>query len=396
MDLFEKCYDYTIAKEAMAAGLYPYFHALQSGQDTEVTMSDQDNVLMIGSNNYLGLTSDPRVKQAAIEATEKYGSGCSGSRFLNGTLDIHLTLEERLAQFMHKEKALLFSAGFLANLGIISAIAGRGDYILCDRANHASIYDGCRLSFAKMFKYDHNDMEDLEKLLQKLGTEAPKLIITDGVFSMEGDLANLPEIVRLARKYNARILVDDAHGVGVLGANGRGTAEYFGLEDEVDMIMGTFSKSFASLGGFLVTSEPVCHYIQHVSRPLIFTASITPASTGAALKALELIEAEPQRRQHLLTIAEQFRAGLKQLGFTFSPGVTPIIPILVGDMGKTFMVCKVLFENGIYVNPVVAPAVPADATLIRTSLTATHTVEQIDRALAILAKVGREMEIIPA
>jgi 8-amino-7-oxononanoate synthase len=396
MDLFGKCYDYTIAKEAMAAGLYPYFHALQSGQDTEVTMSDQENVLMIGSNNYLGLTSDPRVKEAAIEATAKYGSGCSGSRFLNGTLDLHVTLEKRLAQFMRKEKALLFSAGFLANLGIISAVAGRGDHILCDRANHASIYDGCRLSFAKIHKYEHNDMADLEKLLQKLGKEVPKLIITDGVFSMEGDLANLPEIVRLARLYKARILVDDAHGIGVLGPNGRGTAEYFGVEDEVDMIMGTFSKSFASLGGFLVASEPVCHYIQHVSRPLIFTASMTPASTGAALKALELIESEPQRRQHLLTIAEQFRTGLKQLGFTFSAGVTPIIPILVGEISKTFMVCKVLFENGIYVNPVVAPAVPADATLIRTSLTATHTEEQIKRALAILAKVGREMEIIPA
>ena len=243
MDLFQKCYDFTKAKEAMAAGLYPYFHALQSGQDTEVTMSNQENVLMIGSNNYLGLTSDPRVIQAAIEATTKYGSGCSGSRFLNGTLDLHVTLEERLAQFMRKEKALLFSAGFLANLGIISAIAGRGDYILCDRANHASIYDGCRLSFAKMYKYEHNNMDELENLLQKLGKDAPKLIVTDGVFSMEGDLANLPEIVRLARKYNARILLDDAHGIGVLGANGRGTAEYFGLEDEVDMIMGTFSKS---------------------------------------------------------------------------------------------------------------------------------------------------------
>lgn len=396
MDLFKKCYDYTMAKEAMAAGLYPYFHALQSGQDTVVTMSNKENVLMIGSNNYLGLTSDPRVIQAAIEATTKYGSGCSGSRFLNGTLDLHVTLEERLARFMKKEKALLFSAGFLANLGIISAIAGRGDYILCDRANHASIYDGCRLSFAKMYKYGHNDMDELKYLLQKLGKDAPKLIITDGVFSMEGDLANLPAIVRLARDYNARILLDDAHGIGVLGANGRGTAEYFDLEDEVDMIMGTFSKSFASLGGFLVASEPVCHYVQHVSRPLIFTASMTPASTGAALKALEIIETEPERRAHLLAIAAEFRTGLKTHGFTVRDGVTPIIPILVGDMSKTFLFCKVLFENGVYVNPVVAPAVPADATLIRTSLTATHTREQIDRALQTLVKVGKELAIIPA
>ncbi len=396
MDLFDKCYQFTDAKEAIAAGLYPYFHELQTGQDTEVTMSNRENVLMIGSNNYMGLTSDPRVKQAAIAATEKYGSGCSGSRFLNGTLDLHVTLEKELARFMRKESALLFSAGFLANLGIISAIAGRGDYILCDRANHASIYDGCRLSFAKMFKYEHNDMDDLEKLLQKLGTDSPKLIVTDGVFSMEGDLANLPEIVRLARKYNARILVDDAHGIGVLGKNGRGTAEYFGLEDEVDMIMGTFSKSFASLGGFLVASEPVCHYVKHVSRPLIFTASMTPAAAGAALKALEIIETEPERRQHLLKIADQFRTGLKKIGFTVSEGITPIIPVLVGDMNKTFYACKVLFENGVYVNPVVAPAVPADATMIRTSLTATHTEAHIERALQIFAKVGKDLEIIPA
>ena len=396
MDLFDKCYQFTDAKEAIAAGLYPYFHQLQTGQDTEVTMSNQENVLMIGSNNYLGLTSDPRVKQAAIAATEKYGSGCSGSRFLNGTLDLHVTLEKELARFMRKESALLFSAGFLANLGIISAIASRGDYILCDRANHASIYDGCRLSFAKMYKYEHNDMNELEKLLKKLGPDSAKLIITDGVFSMEGDLANLPEIVRLARKYNARILLDDAHGIGVLGKNGRGTAEYFGLEDEVDMIMGTFSKSFASLGGFLVASEPVCHYVQHVSRPLIFTASMTPASTGAALKALEIIESEPERRHHLLRIAEQFRTGLKNLGFTVSPGITPIIPVLVGDMNKTFYACKVLFERGVYVNPVVTPAVPPDATMIRTSLTATHTEEQIERALQIFAQVGRELELIPA
>lgn len=396
MDLFEKCYEFTDAKEAIASGLYPYFHQLQTGQDTEVTMSNKEQVLMIGSNNYLGLTSDPRVKQAAIEATEKYGSGCSGSRFLNGTLDLHVTLENELARFMRKESALLFSAGFLANLGIISAIAARGDYILCDRANHASIYDGCRLSFANMLKYEHNDMNDLEKLLQKLGPDSAKLIITDGVFSMEGALANLPGIVRLARKYNARILVDDAHGIGVLGKNGRGTAEYFGLEDEIDLIMGTFSKSFASLGGFLVASEPVCHYVQHVSRPLIFTASMTPASTSAALKSLEIIENEPERRRHLLKIAEQFRTGLKELGFTINEGITPIIPVLVGDMNKTFYACKVLFEHGVYVNPVVAPAVSPNATMIRTSLTATHTEKQIERALQIFTQVGQELELISA
>lgn len=394
MDLFDKCYAYTDAKKAMEAGIYPYFHELQSGQDTEVTMSHKEHVLMIGSNNYMGLTSDPRVKQAAIEAVEKYGSGCSGSRFLNGTLDLHVQLEKELARFMKKEASLLFSAGFIANLGIISAVAGRNDYILCDRANHASIYDGCRLSFAKMLKYDHNDMADLERHLIKLGEDASKLIVTDGVFSMEGDLANLPEIVRLAKKYKARILVDDAHGIGVLGKNGRGTAEYFGLEDDVDMVMGTFSKSFASLGGFLVAPEGVCHYVQHFSRPLIFTASMTPASAGAAMKALEIIENEPERRVHLAKISERFRNGLKAVGFTVKEGVTPVIPVLVGDMEKTFLACKMLFEAGVYVNPVVAPAVAVDETMIRTSLTATHTEEQIDRAIEVFVQVGKELGLI--
>lgn len=394
MDLFDKCHEFTDAKAMIELGLYPYFHELQCGQDTEVTMSNHENVLMIGSNNYLGLTSHPKIKQATIEAVEKYGSGCSGSRFLNGTLDLHVELEKQIAQFMRKEDCLLFSAGFIANLGIISAVTTRGDYILCDRANHASIYDGCRLSFAKLLKYDHNDMEDLEKHLQKLGEEASKLIVTDGVFSMEGDLANLPEIVRLAKKYKARILVDDAHGIGVLGEHGRGVCEYFGLEDEVDMIMGTFSKSFASLGGFLVAPEVVCHYIKHFSRPLIFTASMTPASAGAAMAALQIIINEPERRTHLLSIAQRFREGLKALGFTVYDGITPVIPVFVGDMEKTFLACKMLFENGVYVNPVVAPAVPPDATMIRTSLTATHTEAQIDRAIAAFAKVGKELGLI--
>ena len=395
MDLFDKCHQYTDAKVMIDRGLYPYFHELQSGQDTEVTMSNHENILMIGSNNYMGLTSDPRVKQAAIEAVEKYGSGCSGSRFLNGTLDLHVTLEKEIARFMKKEDCLLFSAGFIANLGIISAVTTRGDYILCDRANHASIYDGCRLSFAKLVKYDHNDMEDLEKHLARLDPDAGKLIVTDGVFSMEGDLANLPEIVRLAKKYHARILVDDAHGIGVFGANGRGVCEHFGLEDEVDMIMGTFSKSFASLGGFLVAPEVVCHYIKHFSRPLIFTASMTPASAGAALKALEIIETEPERRTHLLSIAQRFREGLKNLGFTVWDGITPIIPVFIGDIEKCFIACKMLFEHGVYVNPVLTPAVPPDATMIRTSLTATHTVEQIDRAIEIFGVVGKELGLIP-
>lgn len=394
MNIFDKCHQFTEAKKMIAVGLYPYFHELQSGQDTEVTMGDKDDVLMIGSNNYLGLTNDPRVKKAAIDAVEKYGSGCSGSRFLNGTLDLHVHLEKEIARFMKKDDCLLFSAGFIANLGIISAIASRGDYILCDRANHASIYDGCRLSFAKLLKYDHNNMQDLERHLQKLGNDASKLIITDGVFSMEGDLANLPEIIRLAEKYDAQVMVDDAHGIGVLGENGRGTAEYFGVEDQVDLIMGTFSKSFASMGGFLVGPEIACHYIKHFSRPLIFTASMTPSSAGAALKALEIIESEPDRRSHLLAISDHFRQGLKKLGLTILDGMTPVIPVFVGDMEKTFLACKLLFDQGIYVNPVVAPAVAPDATMIRTSLTATHTFEQIDRALEVFAIVGKELGLI--
>jgi len=394
MDLFDKCREFTTAREMAAAGIYPYFHELQTGQDTEVTMSNQEKVLMFGSNNYMGLTGDPRVKAAAVAAVEKYGTGCSGSPFLNGTLDIHVQLQKKLAAFLGKEDTLLFSTGFLANLGIISAIAAKGDYILCDRANHASIYDGCRLSFARVVKYDHNDMADLEAHLKRLGTETGKLIVTDGVFSMEGDLANLPAIVELARKYNARVMVDDAHGLGVLGENGRGTAEYFGVEDEIDMVMGTFSKSFASLGGFLAAPEEVCHYIKHFSRPLIFTASMPPASVGATLKAMEIIETEPERRRHLLKIAARFRNGLLEKGFKVSEGITPIIPVLVGDMAQTFYACKLLFDSGVYVNPVVAPAVPPDATMIRTSLTATHTEEQVDQALERFVRVGRELGII--
>ncbi|HHZ19096.1 MAG TPA: aminotransferase class I/II-fold pyridoxal phosphate-dependent enzyme [Firmicutes bacterium] len=395
MDLFTKCHEFTAAKELSAIGLYPYFHELQTGQDTEVTMSHRENVLMIGSNNYLGLTSDPRVKQAAIDAVKKYGSGCSGSRFLNGTLDLHTQLEKELAEFMGFESALLFSTGFQSNLGIISAIASKGDYILCDRLNHASIYDGCRLSFAKTLKYEHNDMNDLERLLKNLGPDVGKLIVTDGVFSMEGDLANLPVICELARKYNARVMVDDAHGIGVLGKNGRGTAEYLGVEDQVDLIMGTFSKSFASLGGFVAAPEVVCHYIKHTSRPLIFSASMTPAAVASVLASLEIIRTEPERREHLSQLSQYFQAGLEKLGFKIKKGITPIVPVWVGDMNKTFLACKMLFDEGVYVNPVVAPAVPPDSTMIRTSLTATHTFAQLDRALVAFAKVGRALELIP-
>ncbi|MGE5530194.1 MAG: aminotransferase class I/II-fold pyridoxal phosphate-dependent enzyme [Patescibacteria group bacterium] len=395
MDLFQKCVEFTAAREAMAAGLYPYFHQLQSGQDTEVVI-DEKRVIMVGSNNYLGLTSDPRVKQAAAEALAKYGTGCSGSRFLNGNLDLHVELERRLAAFMRREAALVFSTGFQTNLGIISALAGKGDFILCDRQNHASIFDACRLSFAKTFKYEHNKMEELERLLQFVEGKGGILIVVDGVFSMEGDLADLPSICNLAGRYGARVMVDDAHGLGVLGANGRGTAEHFGLEDRVDVVMGTFSKSFASLGGFMCASESACHYVQHVSRPLIFSASMPPAAVAAAAKALEIIEKEPARRAHLLAMADRLRAGLRNLGFDVGNSITPVVPVVIGQDETVFLACKMLLDRGVYANPVISPATPPGRALIRTSLSATHTPEQVDRALAAFAAVGRELGLIAA
>ncbi|MDF2521699.1 MAG: putative 8-amino-7-oxononanoate synthase/2-amino-3-ketobutyrate coenzyme ligase, partial [Clostridia bacterium] len=298
-DIFEKCYKFTAAKEAMEAALYPYFHELQSGQDTEVDINGK-RTIMLGSNNYLGLTADERVKAAAVEAAAKYGTGCSGSRFLNGTLSMHVELEKRLAEFVNKEAALTFSTGFQTNLGILSCIAGRNDFIISDRGNHASLVDGCRLSFAKNLKFMHNNMKDLERILSSIPRDAGKIIVVDGVFSMEGDLANLPDIVSLAREYGARTMVDDAHGFGVMGLHGRGTAEYFGVEDEVDILISTFSKSLASLGGFIAGSEAVIHYVKHNSRPFIFSASIPPANAGSALAALEIIEREPERRKWLM------------------------------------------------------------------------------------------------
>ena len=395
MDLFQKCTDFTAAREAMAAGIYPYFHQLQSAQDTEVVI-DNKHVIMVGSNNYLGLTSDPRVKKAAIQAIEKYGTGCSGSRFLNGNLDIHVELENRLAKFMQRETALVFSTGFQTNLGIISALAGKGDFIICDRQNHASIFDATRLSFAKTFKYEHNNMEALERLLKWIGEKGGKLVVVDGVFSMEGDLANLPEICGLAKKYGARVMVDDAHGLGVLGKNGRGTAEYFGVEDQVDVVMGTFSKSFASLGGFMTATDSACHYVQHVSRPLIFSASMPPAAVAATMKALEIIETEPFRREHLMEMAARLRDGLRDLGFDVGNSVTPVVPVVIGPDGLVFLACKKLLEAGVYTNPVISPATPPGRALIRTSLSATHTPEQVDKTVAAFAVVGRELGIIPA
>lgn len=385
-DIFEKCFNYTAAKEAIQAGVYPYFHALDSGQDTEVIINGK-RTIMIGSNNYLGLTSDPRVKKAAELAVQKYGTGCSGSRLLNGTLSIHIELEKRLAAFVKKEAALTFSTGFQTNLGIISAIAGRNDYILCDRQNHASIIDGCRLSFAKLLKFKHNDMADLERLLKGIPDYAGRLIVVDGVFSMEGDISNLPEIVRLAEEYGARILVDDAHGFGVMGPNGRGTAEYFGLEDKVDIIMSTFSKSLASLGGFIAADEDVIHYIKHISRPFIFSASIPPANAAAAIEALNILEAEPERIQRLWDNAEYMKQGFMSIGLSVGNSKTPVVPVLTFDDYTTFKIAQELLEEGVYVNPVISPAVQPGKALLRTSYTSTHTREQMEFALDAFKRV---------
>ena len=387
MDLFSKCSKHEVLNKARESGLYPYFHELTSGQDTEVIMEGRDTI-MIGSNNYLGLTSDERVKRAGIAAVEKYGSGCSGSRFLNGTLDIHVALERELADFLHKEDAVTFSTGFQANLGIISAIAGLGDYILCDRENHASIYDGCRLSFAKMIRYRHSDMEDLEKRLSELDlTTGGALIVTDGVFSMSGEICKLPEIVALAKKYGARVMVDDAHGLGVLGKHGRGVAEYFGLENEVDILMGTFSKSLASLGGYMAADRAVCDFVRHSSRPFIFSASMTPASVACAREALSILKSEPERVGDLADVSLYMRNKLKGYGIKIIDSVTPIISIYVYEDEKAFIGCKLLLERGVYVNPVISPATPKGQALLRTSYTATHTKKQLDEASARIAEV---------
>ena len=387
MDIFERCYNFTDAKESIASGLYPYFHALHSAQDTEVVM-DGKRIIMIGSNNYMGLTSDPRTSQAAKDAIDKYGTGCSGSRFLNGTLVLHEQLEKELAEFFHKEAALTYSTGFQTNLGIISTIVGWHDYVINDDENHASIVDACKLSFAKRsVKYRHNDMKDLEETLARLPEEAGKLIVTDGVFSMSGDIANLPVIVELAKKFKARILVDDAHGVGMVGDCGRGTASYYGLEDEVDIIMTTFSKSLASLGGCIAASEPVIHYVKHKSRPFIFSASIPPANAAAALEALRIISSEPQRQKALIDIANYMRGKLKEAGIPIIEGETAIIPVYTYDLVRTFVITKMLFEEGVYVNPVIPPAVPDGQCMLRTSYTATHTREQMDTAVEAFKRV---------
>lgn len=392
-DLFDKCHNefMQMVGSLKEENVYPYFTQLTSGQDTEVMMNGQKTV-MIGSNNYLGLTSHPDVIKAGVEAIKKYGSGCSGSRFLNGTLDEHVKLEEELAEFLHKEAVVTFSTGFQSNLGIISAIAGRNDYIIGDKENHASIYDACRLSYAKLLRYEHNDMEDLERQLKSVPEDKGILIVTDGLFSMGGDIANLPEICRLAKKYGARVMVDDAHGLGVLGEHGRGTAEYWGLEDEVDIYMGTFSKSLASLGGYMAGKKEVVEFVRHTSRPFIFSASITPASVACARAALKILREHPERVSALREVSDYMRKGLKARGVKIIEATTPIIPIYTYTNERTFLACRLLQDRGVYVNPVVSPAVPVGQCLLRTSYTATHTKEQLDKAINAIAEV---MAILP-
>lgn len=389
-----KLSQYQEPQKAKAAGIYPYFRAISSEQDPEVIINGK-KVLMFGSNCYTGLVNDPRIKEAAIEATKKYGTGCAGSPFLNGTLDLHKELEAAIAKYIGKEDVMIYSTGFEVNLGVVSCLTGREDYILWDEQDHASIIEGRRLSFSQSLKYKHNDMESLEKQLQKCAPDKVKLIVTDGVFSMEGDVANLPEIVRLAKKYDATVMVDEAHGIGVFGEGGRGTCNHFGVTDDVDLVMGTFSKSFASLGGFIATDKEITNFLRHHSRSYIFTASITPASTAAALKALEIMQTEPERQEKLWELTNYALEGFRNMGCEIGNTSTPIIPLFIRDNFKTFAITRDLLEEGIFVNPVVSPAVAPQDTLIRFSLMATHSREQVTTALEKIQKVFRAHNLIP-
>ena len=386
MDLFAKCYAPSMADQYREKGIYPYFRALETRQGPEVVMEGKRRI-MLGSNNYLGLTSCPEVVEAGVRALEEFGTGCSGSRFLNGTLTLHLELEDELARFLRKEAVMTFSTGFQSNLGIISALVGRSDYMILDRENHASIYDGTRLSFGKMLRYRHGDMADLERCLQQVPESAGALVITDGVFSMGGDIADLPSIVRLAKQYGARVMVDDAHGLGTIGEGGRGTASFFGLEKEVDVYMGTFSKSLASLGGYMAADARVVDYVRHNSRPFIFSASIPPASCATALAALRYLEAHPELPKRLGDLSDHFRAALKARGLAIRESRTPIVPIFTYQAERTLHIAKDLYENGVYVNTVLPPAAPADGCMLRTSLMATHTEALLDEAADVLQRV---------
>ena len=393
MDLFQKCKDYHLAEDVKKAGIYPYFHVLESKQDTVVNMEGKRKI-MIGSNNYQGLTSDPRVIKASVEAVEKFGTGCSGSRFLNGTTTLHLELEKELAEFLGKEDCVTMSTGFQTNLGVISAIAGRKDYIFCDKENHASIYDACRLSYATMVRFNHLDYDELERKLAEVPEDAGILIVTDGIFSMTGDICDLPRLVELKKKFGARLMVDDAHCLGVIGKTGAGTAEYFGLTDEVDLIVGTFSKSLASIGGYCGCTHQVAEFIRHNSRPFIFSASFTPGALAATREALRIIKAEPERVTHLTEIAEYMRKLLRERGIKFADSKAPIIALYTYEQETTLAVCKRLFEEGVYANPVVPPATPPGQGLVRTTYTATHQKEELEEAADIIAKVFDEFGLI--
>lgn len=394
-DLFDKVRSYTIAKEAMSRGIYPYFQPLQNSEGVTATFEGRE-VIMLGSNNYLGLTTHPRVRQAAMEAIAKYGTSCTGSRFLNGTLELHHELERRLARFMGTEAALTFTTGYQVNVGTISALVGRGDYVIIDKDDHASIVDGCLMSFGEMKRFSHNDVSSLEKVLSRLPDDAGKLVVVDGVYSMGGDIAPLPEIVAICKKYGARIMVDDAHGIGVTGPMGRGTAAHFGLLDQVDITMGTFSKSFASVGGFIAGNADVIHYIQHHARSLIFSASLPPANAATVLACLDIIEENPQIVDKLWENANYMRTRLTEMGFDTGQSNTPIIPIIIRDDLRTVLAWRALVDSGVYTNPVLPPGVPANMSLLRTSYTATHTRAHLDRALEIFADVADRLDLIKA
>ncbi|NPV56667.1 MAG: pyridoxal phosphate-dependent aminotransferase family protein [Anaerolineae bacterium] len=392
MDIFEKCHNYTEAKDAMAQGIYPYFIPLTDNEGTEVVFKGH-RLIMCGSNNYLGLTTHPKVREAAIDAIKKYGTSCTGSRFLNGTLEMHEQLEAELADWVGKEAALVFSTGMQTNLGTVSALISRDDRVILDKDDHASIVDGARLGYGKIERYNHNDIDHLERVLASIPDTAGKLVVVDGLFSMEGDLADLPKIVPQVKRFGGRIMVDDAHGMGVTGM-GRGTAAHYGMTKDVDLIMSTFSKSFASLGGFIAGDEPVVHYIKHHARALIFSASAPPANIAAALAALDVMRSEPERVQRLNDNADKMRDGFQAMGYNTGASVTPIIPIFIGDNEKTFMAWKMLFDAGVFVNPVISPAVQPGHQLLRTSYMATHTDEQLEHVLEIFQQVGKQLDLI--
>jgi len=391
--LQDKLTEYDVPQKIMEAGLYPYFRVIESDQDTEVMINGK-KVLMFGSNSYLGLTNHPKIKEAAKKAIDKYGTGCAGSRFLNGTLDIHIELEERLARLMNKDGAICYSTGFQVNLGVVSALTGRNDYLLLDELDHASIIEGSRLSFSKILKFQHNDMHSLEAKLRLCEPDKIKLIVVDGVFSMEGDIINLPEVVRLAEKYNASIMVDDAHAIGVIGKKGAGTASHFGLTNKVDLTMGTFSKSLASLGGFIAADKEIINYLKHNSRSLIFSASMTPSSTAAVLAALDIMESEPERISHLWKLTDYALQAFKNMGFDTGRSESPIIPLFIRNEIAALQMTKLLLADGVFVNPVVSPGVPKEDSLIRFSLMATHTFEQLDIAIEKITKVATKLGVL--